>query len=98
MDFVVNDPNIYVGPAARLALLGTENRRQILRLASQKPCDVSESSEYLNASPKTATNRDDNSGDSETGIEALTVKFSTLQSLDRELSTSSVGRTSLPVC
>lgn len=38
--------------AALLDLLGNENRRRILRLLSQKPCYVTEISEYLGVSPK----------------------------------------------
>ena len=38
--------------AALLDLLGNENRRRILRLLSQKPCYVTEISEYLRVSPK----------------------------------------------
>ncbi len=38
--------------AALLNLLGNENRRRILRLLSQKPCYVTEISEYLGVSPK----------------------------------------------
>ncbi len=38
--------------AVLLDLLGNENRRRILRLLSQKPCYVTEISEYLNVSPK----------------------------------------------
>lgn len=37
---------------ALLDLLGNENRRRILRLLSQKPCYVTEISEYLEVSPK----------------------------------------------
>ena len=37
---------------ALLDLLGNENRRRILRLLSQKPCYVTEISEYLDVSPK----------------------------------------------
>ena len=35
-----------------LDLLGNENRRRILRLLSQKPCYVTEISEYIGVSPK----------------------------------------------
>lgn len=38
--------------AVLLDLLGNENRRRILRLLSQKPCYVTEISEYLGVSPK----------------------------------------------
>jgi ArsR family transcriptional regulator len=38
--------------AALLDLLGNENRRRILRLLAQKPCYVTEISEYLGVSPK----------------------------------------------
>ncbi|MFC7008030.1 ArsR/SmtB family transcription factor [Halalkalicoccus salilacus] len=38
--------------AALLDLLGNENRRRILRLLSQKPCYVTEISDYLGVSPK----------------------------------------------
>jgi len=38
--------------AVLLDLLGNENRRRILRLLSQKPCYVTEISEYLRVSPK----------------------------------------------
>src|SRR6056297_1206901 len=38
--------------AALLDILGNENRRRILRLLSQKPCYVTEISEYLGVSPK----------------------------------------------
>ena len=38
--------------AGLLDLLGNENRRRILRLLSQKPCYVTEISEYLGVSPK----------------------------------------------
>ena len=38
--------------AALLDLLGTENRRRILRLLARKPCYVTEISEYLGVSPK----------------------------------------------
>jgi ArsR family transcriptional regulator len=38
--------------AVLLDLLGNENRRRILRLLSQKPCYVTEISEYLSVSPK----------------------------------------------
>ena len=38
--------------AALLDLLGTENRRRILRLLANKPCYVTEISEYLGVSPK----------------------------------------------
>jgi len=38
--------------AVLLDLLGNENRRRILRLLSQKPCYVTEISEYLHVSPK----------------------------------------------
>ena len=37
---------------ALLDLLGNENRRRILRLLAQKPCYVTEISEYLDVSPK----------------------------------------------
>lgn len=37
---------------ALLDLLGNENRRRILRLLSQKPCYVTEISDYLEVSPK----------------------------------------------
>ncbi|MFB6120279.1 MAG: ArsR/SmtB family transcription factor [Halobacteriaceae archaeon] len=37
---------------ALLDLLGNENRRRILRLLSQKPCYVTEISDYLGVSPK----------------------------------------------
>ena len=35
-----------------LDILGNENRRRILRLLSQKPCYVTEISEYIGVSPK----------------------------------------------
>lgn len=38
--------------AALLDLLGNENRRRILRLLAQKPCYVTEISDYLGVSPK----------------------------------------------
>jgi ArsR family transcriptional regulator len=38
--------------AVLLDLLGNENRRRILRLLSQKPCYVTEISEYIDVSPK----------------------------------------------
>ena len=38
--------------AVLLDLLGNENRRRILRLLAQKPCYVTEISEYLGVSPK----------------------------------------------
>ncbi len=38
--------------AALLDLLGNENRRRILRLLAQRPCYVTEISEYLDVSPK----------------------------------------------
>jgi ArsR family transcriptional regulator len=38
--------------AALLDLLGNENRRRILRLLAQKPCYVTEISEYLGVGPK----------------------------------------------
>ena len=38
--------------AVLLDLLGNENRRRLLRLLSQKPCYVTEISEYLRVSPK----------------------------------------------
>jgi len=38
--------------AVLLDLLGNENRRRILRLLSQKPCYVTEISDYLGVSPK----------------------------------------------
>ena len=38
--------------AELLDLLGNENRRRILRLLAQKPCYVTEISEYLGVSPK----------------------------------------------
>ncbi len=38
--------------AVLLNLLGNENRRRILRLLSQKPCYVTEISDYLDVSPK----------------------------------------------
>src|SRR6056297_3631784 len=38
--------------AALLDILGNENRRRILRLLSQKPCYVTEISEYLGVSTK----------------------------------------------
>lgn len=38
--------------AALLDLLGNENRRRILQLLSQRPCYVTEISEYLGVSPK----------------------------------------------
>ena len=37
---------------ALLDILGNENRRRILRLLAQKPCYVTEISEYLDVSPK----------------------------------------------
>ena len=38
--------------AVLLDLLGNENRRRILRLLSQKPCYVTEISDYISVSPK----------------------------------------------
>ena len=38
--------------AAFLDLLGNENRRRILRLLANKPCYVTEISDYLGVSPK----------------------------------------------
>ena len=38
--------------AALLDLLGTENRRRILRLLARRPCYVTEISDYLGVSPK----------------------------------------------
>ena len=42
--------------AALLDLLGNENRRRILNLLAQRPCYVTEISEYLGVSPKAVIN------------------------------------------